>query len=323
MCSMSDVDPEADIIDHTWYTRSDDAPLAVSAGGVIVRVEQDRVLVALAQQRAVPGYVLPKGNIDPGESLEQAARREIAEETGFTNLTLLDDLGIRERYNRAKTRWKRTRYFLFLTQQIDATPLESDRHGPPAWFPLDALPSIAWPEQLKLIESRRDDIARLATQAHADAGPIARVDHVNIVVRNTQPMIEFYRDVLGMKVTKDVNIGGDWIEQVVGLKDVEARVVYLELPAGPRLELIEYDSPTMIDSDQLGQPQMRGLRHLAFAVNDIDAVHRRLDSAGVRFISSVQQVPDAQVTYDASARKHLVYFRDPEDNLLELCQYRA
>ena len=320
---MSDVDPEADMIDDTWYTRSDDAPLAVSAGGVIVRVEQGRVLVALARQRAVPGYVLPKGNVDSGEGLEQAARREIAEETGFANLTLLGDLGIRERYNRAKTRWKRTRYFLFLTQQVDATPLESDRHGPPAWFPLDALPPIAWPEQLKLIESRRDDIVQLATQAQAGDTLIARIDHVNIVVRDMQLMIDFYRDVLGMKVTKDVNISGDWIEQVVGLKDVKARVVYLELPAGPRLELIEYESPTMIDSEQLGQPQMRGLRHLAFAVNDIDALHERLASAGVQFVSAVQQVPDAQVTFDASARKHLAYFRDPEGNLLELCQYKA
>ena len=323
MCNMSDADPDPDIIDETWYTRSDDSPLAVSAGGVIVRVEQGRVLVALAQQRSVPGYVLPKGNVDPGESLEEAARREIAEETGFTSLTLLGDLGIRERYNRAKTRWKRTRYFLFLTQQVDATPLESDRHGSPVWFPLDALPSIAWPEQLKLIESQRDDIARLATEAQAETCLIARVDHVNIVVRDTQPMVVFYRDVLGMKVTKDVNISGDWIEQVVGLKDVEARVVYLELPSGPRLELIEYESPAMIDSDQLGQPQMRGLRHLAFAVNDIDEVHKRLDAAGVQFMSSVQQVPDAQVTFDASARKHLVYFRDPDGNLLELCQYKA
>ena len=323
MCNMSDADPDPDMIDDTWYARSDDAPLAVSAGGVIVRVEHGRVLVAMAQQRAVPGYVLPKGNVDPGENLEQAARREIAEETGFTNLTLLGDLGIRERYNRAKTRWKRTRYFLFLTQQVNVTPLESDRHGPPAWFPLDALPSIAWPEQLQLIESRRDDIAQLATQAQADAGPIAGIDHVNIVVRNTQLMVEFYRDVLGMKITKDVNIGGDWIEQVVGLKDVEARVVYLELPVGPRLELIEYNSPAIIDSDELGQPQMRGLRHLAFAVHDIDAAHERLAVAGVQFISAVQQVPYAQVTFDASARKHRVYFRDPEGNLLELCQYKA
>ena len=309
------------MIDETWYTRSDDAPLAVSAGGAIVRVEQDQVLIALAQQRATTGFVLPKGHVDPGEDFEQAARREVTEEAGFTDLTLLGDLGIRERYNGAKTHWKRTHYFLFLTQQIEAAPLESDRHAPPAWFPLDELPTIAWPEQRRLIETKRDEIDRLARQADAGVGLLSCIDHVNIVVRDMATMVEFYRDVLGLKLTKDVNISGDWIGQVVGLEDVRARVVYLEMPAGARIELIEYETPERIDLDQVGQPHVRGVRHIGFAVNDIDAVHKRLIAAGVRFLSGVQQVPDAQVTFEGSARKRLVYFRDPEDNLLELCQY--
>ena len=150
-----------------------------------------------------------------------------------------------------------------------------------------------------------------------------RIDHVNIVVRDMQTMVSFYRDVLGLEVTKDVNISGDWIGQVVGLENVRARVVYLEMPTGARIELIEYESPEHVDLDQLGQPHVRGLRHLGFAVNDIDAVHERLAAAGVRFLSDVQQVPDEQVTFEGSARKRLVYFRDPEGNLLELCQYRG
>jgi hypothetical protein len=28
------------------------------------------------------------------------------------------------------------------------------------------------------------------------------------------------------------------------------------------------------------------------------------------------------VTYSGGVRKRLVYFRDPEDNILELCEYR-
>jgi hypothetical protein len=37
----------------------------------------------------------------------------------------------------------------------------------------------------------------------------------------------------------------------------------------------------------------------------------------------VQSVPDSQVTYAGGVRKRLVYFRDPEGNLLELCEYRS
>ena len=38
--------------------------------------------------------------------------------------------------------------------------------------------------------------------------------------------------------------------------------------------------------------------------------------------SDVQSVPDSQVTYAEGVRKRLVYFRDPEGNILELCEYR-
>jgi hypothetical protein len=43
----------------------------------------------------------------------------------------------------------------------------------------------------------------------------------------------------------------------------------------------------------------------------------------VRFFSQIQLVPDSQVTYAGGLRKRLVYFQDPEGNLLELCEYRS
>lgn len=152
---------------------------------------------------------------------------------------------------------------------------------------------------------------------------LATIDHVNIVVRDLETMVRFYRDVLGMAVTKRATITGDWIEQVVGLKDVEAHVVYLDLPAGPRLELIQYVRPVGTEPAGLDLPNTLGLRHLAFRVEDIDAVAARLTAAGVKFFSPVQTVPDSQVTYAGSVRKRLVYFADPEGTLLELCSYRT
>jgi len=151
---------------------------------------------------------------------------------------------------------------------------------------------------------------------------IESIDHVNLVVRDLARMTAFYRDALGFRVTKQVSISGDWIDETVGLVGVVADVVYLALPSGPRIELIDYRSPPGSESDCDNPPNGFGLRHMAFRVSGIDAMVEKLVQTGVEFQSEVKSVPDNQVTYSGGVRKRLVYFRDPENNILELCEYR-
>ncbi len=151
---------------------------------------------------------------------------------------------------------------------------------------------------------------------------LSSIDHINLVVTDLAKMLAFYRDVLGLNVTKQVTISGDWIGRTVGLQNVQADVVYLDLPAGPRIELLRYLSPDPIRAKDVDRPNTLGLRHLAFKVDDVDATVARFKQAGVQFLSDVQAVPDSQVTYAGGVRKRLVYFRDPEGNILELCEYR-
>ena len=151
------------------------------------------------------------------------------------------------------------------------------------------------------------------------------VDHVNIVVNDVSLMLGFYRDALGLKVTQDVVISGDWIAAIVGLENVKARVIYLEVGqgAGTRIELIKYESPISLQPADQDKPHAIGIRHMAFAVDDIDVIVERLENRGVTFSSQVMQVPNTQVQYAGNIRKRLVYFHDPEGNILELCEYHA
>ena len=151
---------------------------------------------------------------------------------------------------------------------------------------------------------------------------IESMDHVNIVVRDLEAMVAFYTDALGLTVSKRATISGPWIQRVVGLADVEAEVVYLEAPAGARVELICYCNPTAARPAALDQPNTPGLRHLAFRVNDIDSITQTLRRAGANVHGQIEQVPDAQVTYAGGVRKRLIYFNDPEGNLLEFCEYK-
>jgi catechol 2,3-dioxygenase-like lactoylglutathione lyase family enzyme len=149
-----------------------------------------------------------------------------------------------------------------------------------------------------------------------------QIDHINLVVQDLEKMTAFYVDVLGLSVTKRVTISGEWISRVVGLSDAHGDVVYLDFPSGPRIELIRYNRPALQRPTDVDLPNAPGIRHLAFKVDDIDATAARLRRAGVKLFSDVQTVPDAQVTYAGGIRKRLVYFQDPEGNLLELCEYK-
>ncbi len=67
---------------------------ATSAGAIILREVEGELKIALAQhQRADKTWVLPKGHVEDGETIEEAALREIYEEAGLDNVQLIKHLG--------------------------------------------------------------------------------------------------------------------------------------------------------------------------------------------------------------------------------------
>src|SRR5689334_14317844 len=69
----------------------------LSAGGVVYRRVNDSLEVLICKAASYHKWVLPKGLIDKGESVEQAALREVKEEVGVT-AHIVAPLGTPEKY---------------------------------------------------------------------------------------------------------------------------------------------------------------------------------------------------------------------------------
>ena len=109
-----------------------------SAGGVCVRRIDGRDHVAAIRVKGGKVLALPKGNIDRGESPEQAARREVREEAGV-DAEVVQKLGDVEYWyvRRGGTRvFKNVAFFLlsYLSGDVEDHDHEVDSAE---WVPLD------------------------------------------------------------------------------------------------------------------------------------------------------------------------------------------
>ena len=155
-------------IDASWYERPPGTPERLTAGGLVCALRDGRAVVALVREGDWPAYLIPKGGVEAGEAVEAAARREIAEEAGFTRLTLLGKIGVLKRLTFDRAHWTVTHLFAYATGERDAVPLDRAAHPhPPRWFRIDALPDMLWPDQRRLIERSHDQLRRWLAGSNA------------------------------------------------------------------------------------------------------------------------------------------------------------
>jgi ADP-ribose pyrophosphatase YjhB (NUDIX family) len=107
------------------------------AGGIVIG---DGGMIALVRNQTTTLWFFPKGGIEEGEADEEAARREIHEEAGLTDLEYIDDLGIFSRPRRNKdesydeSTMKHIRMFLF-SAPSGVVPRASHEIAEARWFP--------------------------------------------------------------------------------------------------------------------------------------------------------------------------------------------
>jgi len=111
-----------------------------TAGGIVI--QDDKILLV----KKPAGYVFPKGHIEPGETKEAAALREVYEETGYE----AEIIGYHSAITRPST--EKTGEVvekvicLFIMKPLRQTGHPTDEES--AWLPLsEAVASLAYPAE--------------------------------------------------------------------------------------------------------------------------------------------------------------------------------
>jgi 8-oxo-dGTP pyrophosphatase MutT (NUDIX family) len=111
-----------------------------SAGGVVFRPGADGAVNYLLIRDSYASWGFPKGHLQPREPPADAARREVAEETGLADLVLRGPIQVIDWYFRfgGRTIHKFCHFFLFESPAGDAVPQVEEGITDCAWHPLES-----------------------------------------------------------------------------------------------------------------------------------------------------------------------------------------
>jgi catechol 2,3-dioxygenase-like lactoylglutathione lyase family enzyme len=137
------------------------------------------------------------------------------------------------------------------------------------------------------------------------------MDHVGIVVDDLAAVTAFFVE-LGLELQGKGEVEGGWVDRVVGLEGVRAQIAMLETPGGHGLlELTKFHAPSGPRGDRHAPANTPGIRHVAFAVDEIDALVAGMRARGAELVGEVERYRD---------RYRLCYVRGPEGIIVELAE---
>ena len=140
---------------------------------------------------------------------------------------------------------------------------------------------------------------------------IQRIDHVGINVKDLPAAKAFFLD-FGLEMLGEGEVGGEWVERIIGLHDIKAEIVMLRTPDGEtNIELVKFHTPSDEKGIQRSLANTLGIRHICFAVEDIDAIVAKLKKKGVELFGETQNYENVY---------KLCYVRGPEGIILELAE---
>ncbi len=142
-----------------------------------------------------------------------------------------------------------------------------------------------------------------------------RYVHTNMIARDSAKLIDFYKTVFGCQsIGETRDLRGEWLDRMTGISGAHIVGEHLCLPGygedHPTLEIFSYDEMAAAEEPKINRC---GLAHLAFEVEDVEAVLKLILQKGGGQIGQV-----VRAEYEDGRKAVFVYATDPEGNIIEL-----
>lgn len=125
---------------------------------------------------------------------------------------------------------------------------------------------------------------------------INKIHHAAIICSNYEKSKDFYVNILGFKILKETY-----------RSERKSYKLDLEIAGEYQIELFSFSDPP----ERITSPEARGLRHLAFEVDDIESSAKYLNE---------KNIVTEPIKIDIVTGKKYTFFRDPDNLPLEICE---
>lgn len=138
---------------------------------------------------------------------------------------------------------------------------------------------------------------------------LKKIDHIGIVVNDLKAATDFFLD-FGLVLKGEAKMESQLLDDLLRLKNAKTEFVQLELPdGGVSLEIIKFVAPSDGTSIEPAAVHDLGIRHIAFLVDDMEAVIAHLKEKGYEVWSEIQNYENYY---------KICYARGPEGIILDL-----
>ena len=144
---------------------------------------------------------------------------------------------------------------------------------------------------------------------------IIAADHTGITVSNLEGSLEFWQNVLGFEFSHRAHQTSEMASEITGVAGAEIKLAVVKAPGGHKIELLEYLAPTDRKKHVDLRPCDVGSVHIAFTVDNLDAVLQRIAAFGWKAAGKPQTL-----TAGPNAGKRVVYVLDPDGTTIEFME---